>query len=98
MAVTGETSMTSAPLRPGQFLIIAAVVLVPVHALGQTAGQNEPPNGGGRPTGLPSRIEWTFNFDAGWGTFGFANSLFQNPKDGVPENLSDQWFEGYIKP
>ena len=52
-----------------------------------------------RPTGLPSRITWTFNFDAGWGTFGFANSLYDNPKNpGVVENLSDQWFEGYAKP
>src|SRR5262245_60393106 len=52
-----------------------------------------------RPTGLPSRVKWTFNFDAGWGTFGFANSLYDNPKNpGVDENLSDQWFEGYAKP
>ncbi len=52
-----------------------------------------------RPTGLPARIKWTFNFDAGWGTFGFANSLYNNPKNpGVDENLSDQWFEGYVKP
>jgi hypothetical protein len=52
-----------------------------------------------RPTGLPSGIDWSFNFDAGWGSFGFANSLFINPKEpGVDENLSDQWFEGYIKP
>jgi hypothetical protein len=51
-----------------------------------------------KPTGLPPAIEWTFNFDAGWGTFGFANSLFNNPKEGVDENLSDQWFEGYVKP
>ena len=44
-------------------------------------------------------IDWTFNFDAGWGSFGFANSLFDNPKEpGVDENLSDQWFEGYVKP
>src|SRR6188474_26875 len=49
-------------------------------------------------TGLPSRVEWTFNLDAGWGTFGFGNSLYDNPKEGVPENLSDQWFEGYAKP
>jgi alginate export protein len=50
-------------------------------------------------TGLPRSIKWTFNFDAGWGTFGFANSLFNNPKDpGVDENLSDQWFEGFVKP
>ena len=34
-----------------------------------------------RPTGLPARIKWTFNFDAGWGTFGFANSLYDNPKE-----------------
>ncbi len=52
-----------------------------------------------RSTGLPHSIKWTFNFDAGWGTFGFANSLFLNPKDpGTNENLSDQWFEGYVKP
>src|SRR5262245_49756406 len=49
-------------------------------------------------TGLPPNIDWSFNFDAGWGSFGFANSLFDNPKDPVPENLSDQWFEGYVKP
>ena len=49
--------------------------------------------------GCRRRIEWTFNFDAGWGTFGFANSLFNNPKEpGVDEDLSDQWFEGYVKP
>ena len=52
-----------------------------------------------RSTGLPSKMKWTFNFNAGWGTFGFANSLYDNPKEpGVDENLSDQWFEGYVKP
>ena len=51
-----------------------------------------------RPTGLPRGVDWKFNFDASWGTFGFANSLVQNPKEGVPENLSDQWFEGAVKP
>jgi hypothetical protein len=50
------------------------------------------------PTGLPRGIDWKFNFDASWGTFGFANSLFQNPKENVPDNLSDQWLEGAIKP
>ncbi|MCM3882026.1 MAG: alginate export family protein [Vicinamibacterales bacterium] len=49
-------------------------------------------------TGLPPAVDWKFNFDATWGTFGFANSLFQNPKEGVHENLTDQWFEGSIKP
>jgi hypothetical protein len=51
-----------------------------------------------RPTGLPSGIDWDFNLDATWGSFGFANSLYQNPKEDVPEKLSDQWFEGSIKP
>jgi hypothetical protein len=53
---------------------------------------------GPRPDGLPSALKWTFNFAAGWGTFGFANSLYNNPKDPVAQDLSDQWFEGYIKP
>ena len=44
-------------------------------------------------------MKWTFNFDAGWGVPGFANSLYDNPKEpGVDEDLSDQWFEGYVKP
>ena len=48
---------------------------------------------------MPAKLKWTFNFDAGWGNFGFANSLYNNPKNpGVVENLSDQWFEGYVKP
>ena len=51
-----------------------------------------------RPTGLPSKLTWTFNFDASWGTFGFGNSLFEDPKEGVRGNLSDQWFEGSVKP
>ena len=86
-------------VRAIRLLAVAAAFVVPSQALGQTAGQNEPPNAGGRPTGLPPRIEWTFNFDAGWGTFGFANSLFDNPKEPASsENLSDQWFEGYVKP
>jgi hypothetical protein len=63
------------------------------------AAQDKPKEAEARPTGLPSRVSWTFNLDAGWGSFGFANSLFQNPHNpGVPENLSDQWFEGYAKP
>jgi len=52
-----------------------------------------------RSTGLPSNVAWTFTLDAGWGSFGFANSYFNNPKvPGVAETLSDQWLEGYVKP
>jgi hypothetical protein len=42
-------------------------------------------------------IKWTVNFDATWGTFGFGNSLFNNPREGVADDLSDQWFEGTMK-
>ena len=71
---------------------LALLLLLPWTARGQDKEQE-------RSSGLPSRVKWTFNFDAGWGTFGFANSLYDNPKEpGVEENLSDQWFEGYVKP
>ncbi|HEU4689767.1 MAG TPA: hypothetical protein VFS23_15450, partial [Vicinamibacterales bacterium] len=73
-------------------LLLAALVLLSPHAV---LAQDKPEE---RSTGLPPRIDWTFNLDAGWGTFGFGNSLFDNPKEPVPENLSDQWFEGYVKP
>jgi Alginate export len=85
-------------------LSILGSALTPAIARAQDTAanttQNKPPEKQEeRPTGLPSAIKWTFNFDAGWGTFGFANSLYNNPKEpGVEEDLSDQWFEGYIKP
>jgi alginate export protein len=52
-----------------------------------------------RPTGLPSGVDWTFNIDASWGSFGFANSLYTDPKPDQPSgDLGDQWFEGSVKP
>jgi hypothetical protein len=42
-------------------------------------------------------VTWTVHFDATWGTFGFGNSLFNNPREGVADDLSDQWFEGTMK-
>lgn len=82
-----------------QFLIAAAALVTPTLARAQTAGQTPPPpTSEARPTGLPPTIDWTFNFDAGWGSFGFANSYYNNPKGSEQENLSDQWFEGFVKP
>src|SRR5262245_19942901 len=83
--------------------LIAALTISAVFAVSagaQTTSPQDPtPAPQGRSAGLPSAITWQFNFDAGWGSFGFANSLFNNPKEpGVDENLSDQWFEGYVKP
>ncbi len=52
-----------------------------------------------RTTGLPSGLDWTFNFDATWGSFGFANSLYTDPRPEEPSgDLGDQWFEGAVKP
>jgi len=52
-------------------------------------------------TGLPSvrGLEWQFHLDASFGAFGFAHSLYTNPKPDEPSgNLSDNWFEGAVKP
>jgi hypothetical protein len=48
--------------------------------------------------GLPHQVEWKFNFDATWGVFGFGNSLFTDPKEGVRQNYGDRWMEGSAKP
>ncbi|HKW00634.1 MAG TPA: alginate export family protein [Vicinamibacterales bacterium] len=73
--------------------MIAPIALALAMLLAQDA------QGESRPTGLPAKIDWTFNLDAGWGSFGFGNSLYRNPKNpNVPSNLSDQWFEGFVKP
>jgi hypothetical protein len=90
-------------------LFVTALMLAPAALQAQEPGDTPEEKAGGqsngdkdeeeRATGLPSQIKWVMNIDAGWGNFGFANSLFTNPKEpGVDENLSDQWFEGYIKP
>jgi hypothetical protein len=81
------------------YFALCALPTAPVNAQATSPQDKPPPQSEQRPTGLPAPITWTFNFDAGWGTFGFANSLFNNPKEpGVEEDLSDQWFEGYVKP
>ncbi len=82
--------------RACRCLLAFLVTTVPVSARAQDPAPAQPEE---RSTGLPAKLKWTFNFDAGWGNFGFANSLFNSPKNpGVAENLSDQWFEGYVKP
>jgi hypothetical protein len=43
-------------------------------------------------------VKWKFNFDAGWGSFGFANSFYTHNRPDPEGNLGDNWFEGYIKP
>jgi len=83
--------------RRRPWLVLAALALLaPTGAHAQDPPKDQPE---ARPTGLPAKISWTFNLDAGWGSFGFANSLYRNTHDpGVANDLSDQWFEGYVKP
>jgi hypothetical protein len=51
------------------------------------------------PFGLPSGLDWKFNLDATFGTFGFNDSLYTNPKPEEPSgDLSDTWLEGSVKP
>jgi hypothetical protein len=80
--------------RSISFLVTLVLLVAPAAARAQTSGGQAEQ----RSTGLPTGIDWTFNLDAGWGTFGFGNSLYTDPKEGVEQNLSDQWFEGYIRP
>ncbi len=89
------------PMRVIQLTLFVVVLAAALPVDAQTTSPQDPPAAPAdqRSTGLPSAITWKFNFDAGWGTFGFANSLYNNPKEpGVDEALSDQWFEGYVKP
>jgi len=51
-----------------------------------------------RSTGLPKKVQWTFNLDAGLGSFGFAHSLYTDVKPDPSGDLSDNWFESYVKP
>ena len=51
-----------------------------------------------RSTGLPSKVQWKFNLDAGLGEFGFNNSLYTDVRPDPSGNLSENWGETFIKP
>jgi hypothetical protein len=83
--------------------VLPSLVLTLLASLAAAEPQSAPAPGASdqkqeRPTGLPPRVQWTFDLDAGWASFGFANSLYANPRQDVVEQLSDQWFEGFVKP
>jgi hypothetical protein len=87
-------------------LFVSAILLAATAVSAQGSGDPVPagtaPASSGqqdeRPTGLPPRVKWTFTIDAGWGNFGFANSLHDHPREPIDEDLSDQWFEGFVRP
>ena len=47
-----------------------------------------------RAIGLPSKIDWTFNFDAAWGSVGFRNAVFNEPRENARVDFGTHWFEG----
>jgi len=77
--------------RPSLFLAL----LLTLAAAEPASAQQEPED---RSTGLPAAMNWTFTFEAGFGSFSFLNSLFTNPRDEPSGDLGDNWLEGYIKP
>jgi hypothetical protein len=77
-----------APRSP--WLLLALLLLSALPALAQTPEH--------RSTGLPKKVSWTFNLDAGIGAFGFANSLYTNARPDPSGNLGDNWAESYVKP
>jgi len=76
-------------------LVTASAALSDVEA---AAGAEPQP--GTAPWGLPTvpGLGYQFHLDASWGTFGFHNSFYNNPKPDQPSgNLGDHWFEGALK-
>jgi len=83
--------------------LLQATMLRGALALDQTPPPSPPPPPAeveeARSTGLPHGLDWTFNFDASAGGFGFMNSLYANPKPEQPSgDLSDNWLESSVKP
>jgi len=73
---------------------LAALILVAAPAVQARAQEAKPVE----PPGLPKKVQWTFNFDAGLGAFGFGNSLYANRPDRLTDSLSDNWLESFVKP
>ena len=88
-------------MRAARIGTLVFLLGLPRTVAAQDEPANPPPDASEhetRGTGLPPGLEWTFNFDAGLGSFGFLNSLYTNPRDEPSGNLSDNWQEGYVKP
>jgi hypothetical protein len=80
----------------GSAVRVALLGAVVVAGAGQVRAQDTASTA--RPVGLPKKFQWTFNFDAGIGVFGFANSLYTNAHADPSGDLSDNWVESFAKP
>ena len=81
------------PRLPRWLIVLLALCALPQTATAQQSPfesvalpEQSPPaaqaddKGDQRSLGLPGPVKWTFNFDAGWGTFGFAQFAVQQPE------------------
>ncbi len=69
-------------------LAVAAALLAP----GALAFAEDAPKEESKPDthGLPAGTDWKLDFAAGWGFFGFGNSLYANSHDEVTQDLVRQ--------
>jgi alginate export protein len=83
-------------------LCAAAIALGAVRLAAQEPAPAPAPAAAAEPeersTGLPKAFDWTFNFDAGGGYFGFGHSLYANVRPDPSGDLSANWLESYMKP
>jgi hypothetical protein len=75
----------------------AALGLVLLVGAEQSQAQS-PAESDARSTGLPNKVQWKFNLDAGIGGFGFAHSLYTEVRPDPSGNLGDNWAESFVKP
>jgi hypothetical protein len=74
---------------------VQAAILLAFAAATAQAAEEKP----FAPPGLPSGVDWVFNFDATFGGFGFGDSLYTNPRPGEPSgDLGSNWSEASMKP
>lgn len=79
-----------------QRMVAVAVAMLLATIAPPAFGEEEAP--AKPPPGLPEGLNWEFTFDATFGAFGFANSLYTNPKPEQPSgDLTDDWYEGSLK-
>ena len=78
------------------YLKLAITAALLGSALAHAEDAKEEPKKGAI-SGLPDEVELNLTFSAGWGFFGFANSLYANSHDEVQQDLSDNWMEGFVK-
>ena len=79
--------------QPRALKLLRAVALG-LLLLGSTVNaQNSDSTSAARSTGLPmsKKVQWKFNFNAGFGAFGFGNSLYTDARPDPSGDLGDDW-------